>query len=934
MAGKLALAALLALVALLAALAAGWLSAHAGDPADSEDPAPLTLHLEADSEVCTAGSFTEVRWEISGGAAPYETTLNGQPVETPSSAATIPCGAALNIPDWLRGIVPPAPVDVELLVRDANGDADRERLTLQTAPSFPARPAYLHSALADKEDVRTALHLSVRKFRTERDQERRYLVRWRPIGEAEWRYDAFQALNGSNGRYDDWECDTNTSGVRFEAQTARVRSFAERATPHLLNWSDSVYTTTESAPLDLTAQVTHDTIKLSWGPSVDGLTWDVSLQRAPPDYVYRGEWEQQRVSGRAPYEITYKGLLPNTHYDVRLSVGNSLTVPAETLSVRTAPSPPGWSREPRRPQHVETIARDDGIVVAWDPPLEGSERRYEVVLHEAGAPLSAPVSAEPDDRRVFFERRTPDRTYEVVVRHLGIENEEARIVLQPESAKQEGRTGGPLPEWSVVYRGRHEERGHEYAVDWREPGTDVQVQWRQDGRWMTRMAQRPPLILYMAEPEPYLFRMRRYWQRQWSQWSTLRRAAVSPPAPANIEMWERSGALVIEWSDVRSRTFGRYVDGYRVYLQRAGREEQVFDAGTATHTEIPIATDGAEYRVRVVSYSDILGESDAGERTWSQGAPPQLTLYGSTSRSDRTDICDPFYRIPALVWWSISGGSAPYEIHVSDRVAFETHARSGAIELVCEVGGASDELRAVVALTDSIGRTDSAVVQYKVAVRPDDFALDDPSTGDWWRMENQWGLSLSVQRESLWLLWRYWMMQPNGEISGPAGPIVVRWREAGSGAWASHEIDDAIYDGTGGARWQLSELTPNTAYEVQIAIRRILSGVDGLVPLAWTDVETVKTFPDQIEADVASGDSGVVVSWPAVEGAWEYQVALHSDGVSWWRTYQPQGDVIEDVLFRGADWHAALWAEVITPPLWRGEEQRRPGFDHVEPCCA
>ena len=101
MARKLALA---ALVALIAALTAGWLSARAGDPADGE-PAPLTLHLEADSRVCTAGSFTEVRWEISGGVEPYEATLNGQSVEAPSGGVTIACGAALDIPDWLRLIV-------------------------------------------------------------------------------------------------------------------------------------------------------------------------------------------------------------------------------------------------------------------------------------------------------------------------------------------------------------------------------------------------------------------------------------------------------------------------------------------------------------------------------------------------------------------------------------------------------------------------------------------------------------------------------------------------------------------------------------------------------------------------------------------------------------------------------------------------------------
>ena len=165
MARKLALA---ALVALLAALVAGWFSARAGDPAGGEDPAPLTLHLEADSQICTAGSFTEVRWEISGGAEPYEATLNGEPVDAPSGTATIACGEALDIPDWLRGVIQPLPIDVELLVRSADGDAVREHLTLQTATPFPARAVYLHSTLAGEADVQTALHMGVRKFRPHR----------------------------------------------------------------------------------------------------------------------------------------------------------------------------------------------------------------------------------------------------------------------------------------------------------------------------------------------------------------------------------------------------------------------------------------------------------------------------------------------------------------------------------------------------------------------------------------------------------------------------------------------------------------------------------------------------------------------------------------------------------------------------------------------
>ena len=513
----------------LAALAAGWLSARAGDPEGGE-PTTLALRLEADSQVCTAGSFTEVRWEISGGAEPYTATLNGQSVDAPSGAATIACGAALDIPDWLRPIVSPSPVDAELLVGDANGDAVRERLTLQTASPFPARAVYLHSTLAGETDVQTALHMGVRKFRTERDQERRYLVRWRPVGEAEWRYDVFRAQNGSNGRYDDWERDTGMPGVRLEAQAARVRSFAERATPDLLDWSDSAYTTTDSAPLDLTVRTTHDTISLSWGPTAEGLEWFVAVNHARGQRRDGWEWERKPVGPDLPYRTSYDGLLPDTLYvvEVRLALG-ALHAPVVWLSVRTEPAPPDWTREPWRPRNVRIEQESGGIVVTWDPPAEGPERAYEVYVHEYGAPRSEPLVPATGTRRVFSGQAWRHSTSEVIVRHLGVEGAEAKVVRAPQSpssaALEQMRTMA-LPDWQVEHRqftGGDGCDGYKFVASWDvlRDGESFQVRWRKDGYVIMRPTQQPPILICMAEPGPYPFELRlRDEDGFWSQWSS------------------------------------------------------------------------------------------------------------------------------------------------------------------------------------------------------------------------------------------------------------------------------------------------------------------------------------------------------------------------------------------------------------------------------
>ena len=56
------------------------------------------------------------------------------------------------------------------------------------------------------------------------------------------------------------------------------------------------------------------------------------------------------------------------------------------------------------------------------------------------------------------------------------------------------------------------------------------------------------------------------------------------------------------------------------------------------------------------------------------------------------------------------------------------------------------------------------------------------------------------------------------------------------------------------------------------------------------------------------------MSWAKQPDAWGYQVVLRADGTAWWRQYEPSGDDLERVLFRGLPDGAAFEAEIITPP--------------------
>lgn len=944
MAGKLALAALLAL---LAALAAGWLSAHAGDPADGETLAPLTLHLEADNQVCTAGSFTEVRWEISGGATPYAATLNGQPVDTPSGAATIPCGTPLNIPDWLRGIVPPAPVDVGLAVVDASEAEAHKSLRLNRAPPLPAPVAgagpeagwtYLTTITAYAHGTGVGVgHV------------RRYLVRWRADGAAQWNYHT--DLTTHRGRYDqvlDYY-ETGLIGARIAVEVAQVRSFAEQEKPDLLHWSETSYMATASPPTDLTAHATHDTITVSWGPAVEGLAWTTTIGPVGDrdrDRRWLGSdrstWTQKTAGPGLPYEVSYDELLPDTLYHIRVMLDDNcdsygwhdLCTPTRFLSVRTAPAPADWLREPRQPQNLRAIerVRDDGILVTWDPPIEGKERAYAVFVHEYGALRLDPVTPVGGVGGRSYVLRLPlDTTYQVIVQHLGVEDEEARVIWEPRPT-QERTDAMTLPNWGVEYREPtyaygQQDPGYEFAVLWdaHHEGERVQVRWLKDGYVMTQSARTSPLTIRTADPGPHPFQLRIQRRNSWSQWSSIQRASAKPPTPPSVEVRERDGMLEAFWTS--PETWHRFrswdpvhkladqIDGFRAYLYRAGESERVLDVGSSTSAQFPISADGGDYEIHVAAYNETLGEGRAAVQTFSQADGPVLNLSDYEQRAYRSSSCIPYLEEPKLVRWQVEGGAAPYTIKIGENSAFETTDHEGYGRVHCDPEDTRDEAVLEATVVDAYGRTDKTTHTYQIA-HPSDDDVAPESAAAYWR-DTVEGLALGriyVETDSFVLRWNRFVGSAATYSTSPGLPLfVVRWREIGQNAWSYRHAADA---GSNNCRsdsmnWRLEGLRPDTEYEVQVALDPTSIGIIDTslldwserrsnTPLDWSESRFARTLPATIDARIRQEGADVVVSWRAVPEAQRYVVRLEADGVRWAKRYEPQGNAVEEAVFTAA----------------------------------
>ena len=432
------LAAAVVLVGLLAGLLGAVGLARADAPPDAGEPSAerwsadprlwlaliewrqrLRLELASSRELCTAGTLTEISWEISGGKPPYSLSVEGSAVDVSADNARINCGA-LTEAEAADEDAALAAKRVSAVVTDARGVRREAALNVARARALPA-PANF-SATAYRTYI---LSNWTSAGPAEPGVERSYALRWRERGAAQWTFvnRSFTSSMWTPAREAAGIHNLNEATV-YELSVADTRTAIEGETSEVLNWTPIQTVTTLTAPTNVRATATHDTITVQWDP-----------QSAPR--VRYGVYAHSRDGGVADYailaptdrhEVTLRGLPPDTKHrvSVALRAGDQSQEAVAPSPIRTLPAPADWTAPVRGVQNVRAIATHNSITVWWDPPRADALSLYVVHLFRRLADGEGPEGDEEvkvrhvevfDATGVLLDGLAPSTTYRILIYH-------------------------------------------------------------------------------------------------------------------------------------------------------------------------------------------------------------------------------------------------------------------------------------------------------------------------------------------------------------------------------------------------------------------------------------------------------------------------------------------------------------------------------------
>ena len=391
----------------------------------------LTLDLSSSRELCTAGTLTEISWQISGGKPPYKLQIEGSPVNADVEIIHLNCGA-LTEAEAADEDATLAAKRITATVTDAKGARREAAIEVARARALPA-PTRLHAPAAVglvlpywRDVTRAGSQFPPEERNSDGYPLGAYLVRYRAVGETAWRYDRYGTLN------DDWQ---RPGRAIFEMQVAALLHPLELATPAALTWSETLRYAEHRAPENVTATATHDTVTVSWDRQPYGGQGFVTVSQGEGASISRPFMETED-SGR--WEVQFSHLLADTTYEVNVRMSGDRSNPRTTVSVRTQAAPPNAKPLPRGPKNLTATASHDLITVSWDAPFEGAEPRYLVQIFEADTnrnvdwtwPYQAPFEYTARGR---IGRLQPGTTYRIDVTHLAIPEvkESIEITTQP-----------------------------------------------------------------------------------------------------------------------------------------------------------------------------------------------------------------------------------------------------------------------------------------------------------------------------------------------------------------------------------------------------------------------------------------------------------------------------------------------------------------------
>ena len=328
---------------------------------------PLALELHSSRELCTAGTLTEVSWQISGGKPPYKLQVEGTPVNADADNLRINCGA-LSEAEAVDEDAALAAKQITAAVTDARGVRREAAIDVARARALPA-PTRL-SYGSHFETVLVVVEWSEAGPNLSADA----VARYRPIGGAEWSYSAV----------DDSVLTLEPPPGEHIASVAAVRHALEAETPEALNWSEELRFARTVAPQNLVATATHDTVTVAWDkqpyttqmPSVR-LRTTSNRDGSLSERVFEEDGEYGR------HEVVFKHVLPDTEYVVTIIMSDLGTPVPTSTTVRTTAAPAGWVPPPRGPQNLRATATRDNITVTWEHPHDAVRAPYIVELLDA-----------------------------------------------------------------------------------------------------------------------------------------------------------------------------------------------------------------------------------------------------------------------------------------------------------------------------------------------------------------------------------------------------------------------------------------------------------------------------------------------------------------------------------------------------------------------
>ena len=431
------LAAAVVLIGLLAGLLGAAGLARADAPPESDEPPAerwsadprlwlaliewrqrLRLELESSRELCTAGTLTEISWEISGGTPPYALSVEGSPVNASADNVRINCGA-LSETEAADEKAALAAKRVTAVVTDSRGVRREAALDVARARALPAPDAV--GGIRPYHDALTFTWGGIDVSRCSTAE--CYALRWRPIGEATWRIALFQfsphvsdALN--------FYIDGLSSGRSYEAATAAIRDRVESETPDALSWSNTVRGVTLTAPTGLTATATYDTVTLRWDRQPSATQYNVWLNGGDGGLSNHITDDDEAAWGDPSgefHEVVFRDLPSGMEFTAIVvseyaADGSSMEA---TTKVRTLPMPAGREALPRGPQNLRVTATPTSITATWDEPFSGAPSGYIVSLYHPSVETPWLEWVWAPDLAVTFSELQPNVTYRLAVEQLG-----------------------------------------------------------------------------------------------------------------------------------------------------------------------------------------------------------------------------------------------------------------------------------------------------------------------------------------------------------------------------------------------------------------------------------------------------------------------------------------------------------------------------------